>query len=131
MIYVVDGDTFDVLIDGVEERVGYIGIDTPELGGCYYGESSAANEQLVSGQEVWVVSDPANDRDSTASHRLLRYVWAGDVFVNELLVREGFAEATTRFPERRFEEALVDAEREAHAAGRGIWTACPSFGELS
>ena len=29
--YVVDGDTIDVLVDGAEERVRLIGIDTPEM----------------------------------------------------------------------------------------------------
>jgi micrococcal nuclease len=53
---VVDGDTIDVLIDGQEYRVRYIGVDTPETvhptrGEEPYGrEASEYNKTLVGGR---------------------------------------------------------------------------------
>lgn len=129
LVDVVDGDTIVVLVGGIEERIRYIGIDTPEFGMCFGGEATAANAALIEGKTVFLERDPDGERDSFG--RLLRYVRVGDVFVNERLVRDGFAEATTRFPERTYRDRLVAAEREAVAAGRGIWTACPGFGEPS
>ena len=93
---VVDGDTIDVTIRGLTFRVRYLGIDTPETRNPDTGierggkDASARNLELVRGQRVTLVSDPA-DNDMDAYGRLLRYVIAGDVFVNYQLVREGLA----------------------------------------
>jgi micrococcal nuclease len=114
----VDGDTIDVVIDGVEERVRYIGIDSPERGACYENEATAANASLVDGKTVALEPDVENGRDSFG--RLLRYVHVDGLFVNEALVEGGFAEATTRFPERAYRDVLLAAEAEAKADGRGL-----------
>jgi len=93
---VVDGDTIDVTIGNLVFRVRYLGLDTPETRNPETGiermgkEASARNLQLVKGQRVTLVSDPGdNDRDQYG--RLLRYVIAGDIFVNYQLIREGLA----------------------------------------
>jgi micrococcal nuclease len=127
VVRVLDGDTIDVLIDGEEDRVRYIGVDSPESGACLSDEATAANARLVAGQTVLLEADPDGERDRF--DRLLRYVYVGDVFVNAELVRLGLAEATTRFPEQAHREELLNAEREAFDAGRGIWSACPGFGQ--
>src|SRR5690606_4359159 len=60
VINVVDGDTIDVLIDGEEYRVRYIGVDTPEVYGgvdCFGPEASQANKDLVDGQTVELEKD--------------------------------------------------------------------------
>lgn len=109
---VVDGDTIDVEIDGVEYRVRYVGINTPERDEVCYSDATAANAALVDGQTVRLVADTS---DTDRYGRLLRYVYVGDVFVNRRLVAEGYAEAVLYEPDdqyysdfRRFE---VDAAR--------------------
>ena len=88
---IVDGDTIEL---GTGERVRYIGIDTPETVDprkevqCFGKEASAKNKELVEGKEVRLVKD-VSDKDKYG--RLLRYVYVGDVFVNEKLVSEGYA----------------------------------------
>src|ERR1700753_395595 len=60
---VVDGDTIVVRIDGREDRVRYIGIDTPESVKpgvhvqCYAKTASHENEKLVEGRTVKLVVD--------------------------------------------------------------------------
>ena len=60
---VVDGDTIDVLMNGQEYRVRYIGIDTPETVHPskpveFFGpEASAYNKELVDGKEVLLYKD--------------------------------------------------------------------------
>lgn len=93
---VVDGDTITVSIRGLTHRIRYLGIDTPETRnpetGIEVGGKSASerNLELVGGEHVTLISDPA-DNDVDVYGRFLRYVIVGDVFVNYQLVREGLA----------------------------------------
>jgi micrococcal nuclease len=92
---IVDGDTIDVLINGAEYRVRYILVNTPERGELFYSEATAANAALVSGQTVTLVEDVS---ETDRYGRLLRYVYLADgTFVNEELVRQGYAQIAT-FP---------------------------------
>ena len=78
VVRVIDGDTIEVSIDGTEEDVRYIGVDTPETvkpGApvqCYGPQASAANHRLVEGRTVRLVFDRER-RD--AYGRLLAYVY--------------------------------------------------------
>lgn len=127
VLYVIDGDTIGVSIDGTEERVRYIGIDAPEAahdGGsaeCYADEATAANVALVEGKEVRLLRG-RDDRDDYG--RLLRHVYVGDTFVNETLVRQGAAIAFAVPPNVRFEETFARAEAAARADGAGLWDGC-------
>lgn len=126
VVAVVDGDTIKVLIDGVEERVRYIGIDTPESYGtgapeCYSQEASARNRTLVDGKQVTLVAD-VEDRDKY--ERLLRYVYVDGVLVNEVLVQEGFATTMTIEPNTEKQQLFADTEATARLTGVGLWSAC-------
>ncbi len=118
---VIDGDTIK-LESG--ETVRYIGIDTPETVdprrpvGCFGKEASAKNKELVLGKEVRLVKDIS---ETDKYQRLLRYVYAGDIFVNEYLVREGYARASSYPPDVKYQDLFRDAEREAREAKRGLW----------
>ena len=58
--------------------------------------------------------------------RLLRYVWIGDVLVNDYLVRQGFALTSTFPPDVKYETQFLEAETEARENNRGLWFSCPS-----
>ena len=122
VLEVIDGDTFSVTIDGAAERVRLIGVDAPESGECMSAEATAALGALIRGG-VQLVRD-VNDRDQYG--RLLRYVEAGEVFVNEELVRRGLALAREYPPDTARQTRLADAQAAAKDAERGIWnpTAC-------
>ncbi len=128
--YVVDGDTIDVVIDGREERVRLIGIDTPETKKrntpieCFGPEASAFTESLLPvGTPVRVERDTVN-RDDFG--RLLGYVYRADdgIFVNYEIVRQGFAQPLTIEPNSTHAELFVDASRAAERADLGLWGAC-------
>lgn len=128
VIRVVDGDTILVLLDGVRERVRYIGIDTPESVAeqpleCYGHRAAEENERLVVGRTVTLTTDE-EPRDRFG--RLLAYVRRepDDLFVNEVLVRGGFATTLEIRPNVRYAGTFRDEERRARAAGRGLWGAC-------
>ena len=91
VITIIDGDTIDVSIRGLVFRVRYLGIDTPETPNDRFApEATDRNRELAGGQMVTMIRDP-NDEDFDIHGRMLRYIIAGDVFVNLQLVREGFA----------------------------------------
>ena len=131
VVNVVDGDTIDVLVDGVEVRVRLIGIDTPEIhsGVEWLGpEASAALSALVAGQEV-VLEKDVSETDQYG--RALRYVWvesgSGWLLVNLELIRLGFASVTTYPPDVKYVDALyMDAQQSAQDAGLGRWGPVPT-----
>jgi micrococcal nuclease len=124
--YVYDGDTIS-LTNG--SRVRLLQIDTPELGSgeCY---SRAARTALLNllpvNARVELEVDPLLDRVDRYG-RLLRYIRRAGTNVNLELVREGAATPYFYRGERgRYASALLSAARQAKAAKRGLWRACPS-----
>ena len=113
---VVDGDTIRVALPSGEERVRYIGIDTPESvkpGSpveCFAKRASAFNERLVAGERVRLVRD-VEERDRYG--RLLAYVYRerDGLFVNAELVRRGYATVATFPPNVAHETGLQAARR--------------------
>jgi micrococcal nuclease len=124
VVSITDGDTIRVrLASGREERVRYIGIDTPERGDCFSRRATAVNARLVAGGEVRLERD-ADERDRYG--RLLAYVYAGDVFVNRELVRRGVAQPLTVPPNVRHADEFRRLAERARREGSGLWSACSS-----
>lgn len=117
---VIDGDTIEVSMDGRTYRVRYIGIDTPETGELCGSEATAANASFVIGQTVEMVKDVS---ETDRYGRLLRYVYVGDLFVNAVLVDQGFAEAVEYPPDTAYAVLFEQLESEARAAGLGCHAA--------
>lgn len=118
VLSITDGDTMRVLVDGVNEPLRLIGINAPEGGECMAPEAATRLAELVAGGPVVLESD-VSDRDQFG--RLLRYVYAGDVFVNAALVREGLAIARRYEPDTARAPELEAAQAEAEAAQVGMW----------
>ena len=124
---VVDGDTVEVQLGGVEEDVRYIGVDTPESVApgqpveCFGKDASEFNRNLVEGERVRL-DYGAERRDQYG--RLLAYVYLGDDFVNAELVRRGYARTLTIAPNDDFEGLFARLQQRAANAGRGLWAAC-------
>jgi micrococcal nuclease len=129
VVRVVDGDTIVARVGGREERVRYIGMDTPETVKprtpvqCFGKRASAENRRLVAGRDVQLVVD-AEERDRYG--RLLAYVFRrpDGLLVNAELVRRGFATPLTIPPNVRYAERFRSLAQEARRAGRGLWQAC-------
>lgn len=146
VIRVVDGDTFDVLVDGVDgekecgqermcERIRLIGVDTPEtfvrdgLPQCG-GDEAKLFTQTTLGHRVALTFDqdcldgPPNPEDPP---RNLAYAWFGasrpDLWQTQL-GRRGFSSQLTVAPNDTFEAQFAEDERAAQSPPRGIWTEC-------
>jgi len=120
---VIDGDTIE-LESG--QKVRYIGIDTPETVDplrdpqCFGQEASLQNKKLVEGKEVYLEKDVSQ---TDKYGRLLRYIYLeeSDVSINELLVKEGYAVASSYPPDIKYQEKLRVAEQEARNNQKGLW----------
>ena len=124
VVSITDGDTIRVQLgSGREERVRYIGIDTPERGDCFSRRATSLNARLVADREVRLEPD-ADERDRYG--RLLAYVYAGDVFVNRELVRRGVAQPLTVPPNVRHADEFRRLADRARGEGSGLWSACAS-----
>ena len=127
VIRVIDGDTIEVNLEGTIYRVRYIGIDTPETVHpsqpveCFGKEASDKNAELVEEKMVRLEKDVS---ETDKYGRLLRYVWVGDILVNDYLVRQGYAYASTYPPDVKYSEQFAQAQREAEGNNRGLWAAC-------
>lgn len=121
VISVIDGDTIQI---DTGQRVRYIGIDTPELRQqeCFAREAMERNKELVMGQTVRLVKDVS---ETDRYGRLLRYVFVNERFINQLLVSEGFANASSYPPDIAYQQIFRSAEDLAREQGAGLWSQCP------
>jgi micrococcal nuclease len=128
IIRVVDGDTFHVSVEGKDETVRMIGIDTPETQDprkpvqCYGKEASEETKRLLTGKSVRLENDPTQG-DKDKYNRLLRFVFLSDgTDVNEYLVRQGYAfEYTYESNPYRYQTQFLQAQKEAREQKRGLW----------
>jgi micrococcal nuclease len=124
VVRVVDGDTIIAKIDGVDYRVRYIGVDTPEtvhpsLPVEEFGkEASQMNEAFVDGKDVYLIKDIS---EVDQYDRLLRYVVADGFFVNYELVRAGYANVVTYPPDLACVRTFRYAQQDAMNEKAGLW----------
>lgn len=129
---VVDGDTIELLIDNKNIKLRYIGINTPETVDprkaveCFGKEASKKNKSLVENKIVYLEKDIS---DTDKYGRLLRYVYlklddGSMLFVNDYLVREGFAYASSFPPDVKYAKKFLEAQSDAENNKRGLWNSC-------
>jgi micrococcal nuclease len=129
VVRVVDGDTVVVQTGGHQEKVRYIGVDTPESVKpgtpvqCFAKAASAENKRLIEGERVKLVHDAeALDRYG----RTLAYVYRArdGLFVNAELVKRGYARTLTIPPNVAHAHDFAKLATQARRAGRGLWSRC-------
>jgi len=141
VVRVIDGDTavMEVISPmlpekeiGIEERVRFIGINTPESTTRHepYGEeASEFTKKALAGKMVYLEKDVSN-RDRY--DRLLRYVWLEEPktgseeeirtkMFNAILVLEGYAQAATYPPDVKYSDYFVQFQKEARSQNLGLW----------
>lgn len=118
---IIDGDTIE-LDSG--EIVKYIGIQAPDRnrkeGGpeFYAKEAARINKKLVFLKKVRLEFDK---QKKDPQGRTLAYVFVKKTFINAEIVRNGCAKARIVEPNIKYRNVLLDAEKKAKNADRGIW----------
>jgi len=125
IVRVIDGDT--VVIER-EMKIRLLGIDSPEKGDCFYNESRDFLKDLLEGDQVRIEKDISGE---DRFERLLRYVYLpsddvkdDDVFVNQLLVKEGYAFKNSVSPDNRYRDLFSSAQEYAKKNSLGLWGEC-------
>ncbi len=123
VLFVQDGDSIRVRLDGQDERLRLIGINTPEQGECFGDDARSILDDLIGGKQILVDTD-VEPFDQYG--RILGYVWLDDLFVNAEMVRQGAALARPYEPNTTRQDVLEAAEQLAQDSGTGMWskTAC-------
>lgn len=127
----LDGDTVLVDMNGTEEKIRFIGIDTPETHKentpvqCYGPAAATYTKNRIGSQRIRLVSDSlTTNRDRY--DRLLRYVYLEDgVNLNLELVQKGYAFAYA-FPFAKSQEFNAAMEK-AQADKSGLWGNCAPY----
>ena len=132
IVYVIDGDTIIVSMDGREEKVRMIGIDAPESVSATEEENSVYGEiaskytktKLQEGMKVYLTFD--KERKDLYG-RTLAYVWIDTDFeeMNNLyqnqMVSEGYAIAVKYEPNILYWQVLEASMLEAITNKSGLW----------
>jgi micrococcal nuclease len=136
---VIDGDTFEAVIDGKTEKIRMLGIDAPEKSNSekFNRDTERTNKdkktiqrlgelayeyalKLIGGRKLTLVSEPKGD-NRDRYNRLLRYVYLDDgTFVNLKIVQEGYANAYRKYDLSKQIE-FIKAEENARENKKGLW----------
>ncbi len=121
---VIDGDTI-VLSDG--RHVRYLEINAPEIrhgykpGEPYGREATSLNKKLVEGKPIDIIVARQETHDQY--DRLIAHVFTVDGrLVSEILLGKGLAHCCFYQRPDSYARRLLDAQRSAIMAGRGIWS---------
>lgn len=127
LIRIVDGDTIKVNYNGQEETVRYLLVDTPETKApnkCvqpYGKDASKRNEELVTDAEKLELEFDVGGRTDKYG-RLLAYVYADGVSVQQTLLEEGLARVAYVYPPNtRYLDTFEEAEASAKNDDEAVW----------
>jgi micrococcal nuclease len=115
VVKIVDGDTYDIILNGIQTRIRMQGIDTPERGMDYYKVAKEYLGKLCLHQKVSVVG---TEKDRYGRLLAKSYLPDGRE-IGEEMIRAGMAWHFTKYSN---DPTLARLEREARAARIGLWS---------
>lgn len=127
VVKVTDGDTIKVSVNGKEENVRFLLVDTPEthhpkLGEQPFGkEASAFTTELLTGKTVELEQDVSPGPDKYG--RMLYYIYVDGKSVQEMLLEKGLARVAYIYvPNVKYVDKYREIQEKAQQAGVGIWS---------
>ncbi len=124
---ITDGDTLHVIIEGQDETVRLIGINTPETVDprrtveCFGKEASERMKEIAKGKIVRLEYDQSQSLRDTYG-RLLAYVYLEDgQMVNRKMIAEGYAYEYTYLAPYMYQSEFRQLQSLAQSAKRGLW----------
>ena len=122
---VIDGDTFECVINGKTQKVRLIGVDTPESvhpdknkNEKEGKEASDYTKEKLQGKKVGLEYDvQKNDKYG----RILAYVWNESKMYNLELLEKGYAKVMTIPPNIKYSELFLEKQKIAQETNQGFW----------
>lgn len=129
--YVVDGDTFNAMIDGHDTRIRIIGVDTPESVSSEEADNTPEGEKaaaflaglLPEGTSVWLEygTEKIDRYGRTLAYVYLSEAGGIDNMVETRLLANGIARCLPVEPNTRYRSQFAGIEAEAKKHGIGFW----------
>lgn len=121
----IDGDTARFIVNGKEEKVRFLGIDTPESTNYMekYGidASNYTCSMLKNAKNIYLEYDINSDRYDKYN-RLLGYIFVDNNNLSELLLSRGYAEVKYIYGDYKYIDDLCVAQKNAYNNNLGIWS---------
>lgn len=124
---VIDEDTIDINLNGVNTRLRLIGIDAPKSVDhqqpveCLSKEATNFTKQTLEGKLVYLEADNSQG-DKDKYNLLLRYVFLEDnTHINKLLIEDGYAHEYTHDLPYKYQKEFKQAQKVAQENKRGLW----------
>ena len=114
VVKIIDGDTYDILIEGIQTRIRMDGIDAPERGQAYSQVSKDYLGRLCDGQTVRLEVKSKDRYGRTVARSYL----AGNREVGAEMIRAGMAWHYKKYSD---DSELARLEVEARQARKGLW----------
>ncbi|PID82450.1 MAG: hypothetical protein CSB16_01105 [Clostridiales bacterium] len=126
-LYVIDGDTIKILINGEKKTVRIIGMDAPEYN---HPDRSRITEEGKDARKILINKIPENayveieyDEDRKDKYgRILAHVYYEDYLVSKWMIERGYAKRVYVAPNAKYQDILREAERHAKDNQLGYWT---------
>jgi len=115
VVKIVDGDTYDLIRNGIQTRIRMEGIDAPERGMDYYKAAKDYLGNLCMNKRLRLVGTKKDRYGRIVAKSYL----ADGRELGEEMVRAGLAWHFTKYSSSF---RLARLEREARAARRGLWS---------
>ncbi|MCI1694749.1 thermonuclease family protein [Aneurinibacillus aneurinilyticus] len=126
ILSVTDGDTMKIKVNGKNETVRLLLVDTPETKHPnkpvqpFGPEASAFAKKTLEGKNVQIEMD-VSERDKYG--RLLVYLWVDGKMFNEMLLEKGLARVAYVYPPNvKYVDPFREIQKKAQIAGLGIWS---------
>jgi len=114
-VRIVDGDTFDLLVDKTTYRIRLAGIDAPEKGQDFGSASKQMLGALCAGEVLTVV---VTDTDRN-KRRIAEVYTAGKKWINKEMIAKGMA---WHFKQYSTNKELAAAQQQARKQAIGLWS---------
>ncbi len=127
LVRVIDGDTIVYQKNDQNYTLRLLLVDTPESSTTKTGEAQPfgleAKEYLkdiLADETLHIEYEPVQEKTDKYG-RELAYLFAGDIFVQKLLLEEGYARLAYESGEEKYFEILQKSETQANEDDKNIW----------
>lgn len=123
----VDGDTFKLLIDGKEEVVRLIAVDTPESVKkdtkveYYAKEASDYTCNILKKAKNITIEYDSNSEKRDKYDRLLLWVFVDNKLLQESLIENGYAKVAYLYNDYKYTDILLKKQELASSKNIGVW----------